>query len=213
MAIPPGNRLGMSDSALPDASRAVSGTIGVVTSDTPPPAAAASRLVRVEDAEALAHLVVGNREFMAPWDPIRPEKFFTTEGQATVIEELLDGHERGVTLPHVILDSTGHVAGRITGSIVRGAFQSCGIGYWVTKDLQGRGLATSAVAHIKSLAFGELDLHRLQAETLVANVASQAVLIRNGFERYGFAPTYANIAGRWQDHIMFQVINPAPETD
>jgi ribosomal-protein-alanine N-acetyltransferase len=167
----------------------------------------ATRLVAVADAAALAELVRRNREFMAPWDPIRPEEFFTTEGQAAVIEELLDGHERGVTLPHVILDSTGHVAGRITGSIVRGAFQSCGIGYWVTKDLQGLGLATAAVAHIKAIAFSELGLHRLQAETLLHNTASQRVLQRNGFEQYGVAPDYLNIAGRWQDHIMFQVIN------
>ncbi len=167
-----------------------------------------SRLVRVEDAPDLAALVCRNREFMAPWDPARPEEFFSRDGQIAVIEELLDGHQRGVTLPHVILDSSGNVVGRITGSIVRGALQSCGIGYWVSYDRHGRGLATAAVAHIKRIAFTELELHRLQAETLVHNVASQRVLERNGFERYGLAPQYLNIAGRWQDHMMFQVINP-----
>jgi ribosomal-protein-alanine N-acetyltransferase len=168
---------------------------------------AASRLVARDDAVALADLARRNREFMAPWDPIRPEEFFTTEGQAAVIEELLDGHDRGVTLPHVILDETRHVAGRITGSIVRGAFQSCGIGYWVSQESNGQGLATAAVAHIKTIAFHELGLHRLQAETLLHNTASQRVLVHNGFERYGVAPAYLSIAGRWQDHIMFQVIN------
>ncbi|GAA0325518.1 GNAT family N-acetyltransferase [Kineococcus aurantiacus] len=38
------------------------------------------------------------------------------------------------------------------------------------------------------LAFKELALHRVQAETLVDNVRSQRVLKRVGFTRYGLAP-------------------------
>jgi ribosomal-protein-alanine N-acetyltransferase len=165
-----------------------------------------SRLIAREDAAALAALVCRNRVFMAPWDPARPDEFFTVTGQLSIIDELLDGHERGTTLPHVILDSAGQVAGRITGNITRGPFQSCGIGYWVSEHRNGQGLATAAVGRFRTIAFDQLDLHRLQAETLVHNVASQRVLIRNGFTRYGLAPQYLNIAGQWQDHVMFQAI-------
>ena len=54
------------------------------------------------------------------------------------------------------------------------------------------------------LAFHELGLHRLQADTLVHNAASQRVLARNGFTRIGLAPRYLRIAGRWQDHVLHQ---------
>ncbi len=57
------------------------------------------------------------------------------------------------------------------------------------------------------IAFGELGLHRLQAGTLVHNTGSQKVLERNGFERIGLARAYLKIAGRWQDHILFQRIS------
>jgi [ribosomal protein S5]-alanine N-acetyltransferase len=57
------------------------------------------------------------------------------------------------------------------------------------------------------VAFGELRLHRVQAETMLCNVRSQRVLKRNGFRRIGMAPAYLNIAGQWQDHILYQVIN------
>lgn len=59
------------------------------------------------------------------------------------------------------------------------------------------------------VAFRDLGLHRVQAETLLHNVASQRVLARNGFVRYGTAPQYLRIAGRWQDHAMFQALDPA----
>jgi ribosomal-protein-alanine N-acetyltransferase len=63
------------------------------------------------------------------------------------------------------------------------------------------------------VAFDELRLHRIQAETLPHNVRSQRVLERNGFARIGLAPEYLSIGGRWQDHIMYQLLNaglPAP---
>lgn len=60
-------------------------------------------------------------------------------------------------------------------------------------------------------ALKELDLHRVQAETLVSNVASQKVLSMTGFTQYGFAPKYLKIAGQWQDHLMFQRISDRHE--
>jgi ribosomal-protein-alanine N-acetyltransferase len=172
----------------------------------------ATRLVRIDDAEPLAELVVRNREFMAPWEPVRPDDYFTVAGQITMIEAALGRCDEGTGLPHVILDESGVIVGRITLlHIVRGPFQSCSVGYWVSRDVNGRGLASAALAHIKAIAFDELGLHRIQAETLEHNVASQRVLASNGFERIGFAPSYLNIAGRWQDLILFQAINPATD--
>jgi ribosomal-protein-alanine N-acetyltransferase len=52
----------------------------------------------------------------------------------------------------------------------------------------------------------EAGLHRLQAGTLLHNAASQTVLRRNGFTPIGVAPRYLRIAGRWQDHLLFQLL-------
>jgi ribosomal-protein-alanine N-acetyltransferase len=81
----------------------------------------------------------------------------------------------------VILNESGEFAGRINlNDIVRGAFHSANLGYWVS----------------------EKD----QAGTLLHDAASQRVLERNGFTRIGVASAYLNIAGRWQDHVLFQVV-------
>jgi ribosomal-protein-alanine N-acetyltransferase len=167
-----------------------------------------TRLVTLDDVPVLAALLRRNRAFLAPWEPLRGEDYFTVEGQRDIVRRALDDHERGTSLPHVILDELGQVVGRITlNGIVRGAFQSCSVGYWVSESHNGRGLATAALGDIVRTAFEELGLHRVQAETLLHNDASQRVLQRNGFVRIGWAPAYLKIAGRWQDHVLFQVLN------
>ena len=168
-----------------------------------------TRLIDVGDAERLALLLRENRDFLAPYEPLREDAWFTAEGQRAVVDADLRAHEQGTGLPHVVLDDTGAVVGRATlNGIVRGAFQSCSIGYWVAQAAGGRGVATAAVARLTGLAFDELGLHRVQAEVLVDNVRSRRVLERNGFTRYGLAPRYLRIAGRWQDCEVHQLLDP-----
>jgi [ribosomal protein S5]-alanine N-acetyltransferase len=168
----------------------------------------ACRLITTDDAPVLARLTRVNRDFLAPWEPARPEAHFTEAGQAVAIQTALAEHARGRSLPLAILDERGAVVGRINlNNIVRGASQSASLGYWLDEASGGRGLATAAVRDITQLAFAELGLHRIQADTLVHNVPSQRVLARTGFVRMGLAPSYLNIAGRWQDCILHQLIN------
>ena len=168
---------------------------------------AVTRLITAGDAPALFELQVANRDFLAPWGPERPPRYFTLEGQGRLIADALVGHARGTTLPHVII-CDGAVVGRVTlTDITRGTFQSCHLGYWVSQSHNGRGLATAAVGEIVRIAFEELGLHRVEAGTLLHNTRSQAVLARNGFARFGVAPAYLKIAGAWQDHALYQVLS------
>jgi [ribosomal protein S5]-alanine N-acetyltransferase len=169
----------------------------------------ATRLIAETDAPALAELLSGDRDFMAPYEPDRTPEYWTSDGQLTVVRAALAKHADGSNLPHVILDGD-RVVGRITlNEIIRGPLQSCSLGYWVASADNGRGLATAAVREIIGVAFTELGLHRIQAGTLGENVRSQRVLERTGFTRYGLAPAYLHIAGRWQDHLLYQLLSPS----
>ena len=91
-------------------------------------------------------------------------------------------------------------------NVVHGHHDSANLGYWVAERVNGRGLATRAVGELIGVAFGELGLHRLEAGTLVDNLASQRVLEKNGFESIGIARGYLHIAGEWRDHLLFQLL-------
>lgn len=171
-----------------------------------------TRLVRPEDVAELTELLRKNRGFLTPWSPEWDEEFFTFEKQRKLVEETLGFHEAGMMVPLVICDARGNVAGRLNlNGIVRGALQSASVGYWVGKQFNGQGLASQAVGEAVSLARDALQLHRLQAETLLRNRASQRVLAKNSFVRFGMAPQYLKIDGRWQDHLMYQRILTDPD--
>lgn len=150
-----------------------------------------------QDAGELSALVVENRAFLAPFEPPRDKSYFTIEGQREWIEN------DGLQAFAIIADD--RIAGTVMlSNLVYGPFQSANLGYWVAERLNGRGLASRAVGDLVGIAFGEFGLHRLEAGTLVDNVASQRVLEKNGFERIGLARRYLLIAGEWRDHLLFQ---------
>jgi ribosomal-protein-alanine N-acetyltransferase len=157
------------------------------------------RRLAADDAPELAALLVENRAFLAPFEPHRDERFYTAEGQREHLER--EGKH-----DFAILDGVGIVGTLQLSNVVRGPLQSANLGYWVAERLNGRGLATKAVADVILVAFGELGLHRLEAGTLVDNVASQRVLEKNGFERIGVARGYLHIGGAWRDHVLFQLL-------
>jgi [ribosomal protein S5]-alanine N-acetyltransferase len=164
------------------------------------------RILTEDDVPALTALLVANRDHLAPWEPQRPEEYFTEEFQREDVARLLDVHRQGGVLPGVVLVD-GEPVGRVNvNNVVRGVFLSGDLGYWVSRHVTGRGVATAAVAAMARLAFGEAGLHRLQAGTLLHNAASQHVLRKNGFTAIGVAPRYLRIAGRWQDHLLFQLL-------
>jgi ribosomal-protein-alanine N-acetyltransferase len=163
------------------------------------------RPLEPSDAEALAAAYDRNRAHLEPWDPVRPSDFYTVDGQQEAVFRQLSLVEGGLLATWVLLYE-GAVVGRVSlNNIVRGVLASGTVGYWVDHRHTRRGLASALVEHAcaEALATG---LHRVEAGTMLHNVASQRVLLRAGFEQYGMARKFLFIAGDWQDHNLYQRI-------
>ncbi|MGJ9411116.1 GNAT family N-acetyltransferase [Aeromicrobium sp. CF4.19] len=166
------------------------------------------RLLELDDAAEVAALWRDHREFLRPAGPQRAEDFYTQEGQLESLGERLAAFVAGHSVPLAVVED-GVMVGQLTiSSIIRGAFQSASIGYWLVEHATGRGLMTRAVEEAVARAFGDLGLHRLQAEVMPSNAASLRVLERTGFVPYGRAPDYLCIDGRWEEHLLLQRIAP-----
>ncbi|MEV5976410.1 GNAT family protein [Streptomyces sp. NPDC052114] len=169
------------------------------------------RPVTLDDAPALARAYRRNRAHLDPWDPARPEAFFTTQGQADRVRaQLADG--RAGRSAHWVLVGDGEIVGHTAlSNVVLGPVRSANLGYWIDAGRQGQGLASAAARYACAQADTRLGLHRVEAGTLLHNTASQRVLIKCGFEEYGLAPGYLYINGAWRDHRLFQkILNDRP---
>jgi ribosomal-protein-alanine N-acetyltransferase len=163
------------------------------------------RELTLDDAAGMADAYRRNRTHLAPWDPARDAAFYTEQGQLAVVAGQLAAIRSGHVAAWVI-EHDGRLVGRVNlNNIVRGVLRSGSLGYWVDADHLGRGVASGAVEEVCAMALGQ-GLHRVEAGTLVHNVASQRVLLRCGFEHYGTAPRFLFIAGAWQDHHLYQRI-------
>ena len=60
------------------------------------------------------------------------------------------------------------------------------------------------------VAFGLLRLHRIEAATMLSNIASIRVLESSGFTHEGVARAYLKINGRWEDHLLYARVATAP---
>ena len=85
-------------------------------------------------------------------------------------------------------------------NIVRGGFQSGYLGYGAFASHAGRGLMTDGLRAVLSVAFGDLGLHRLEANIQPGNDRSIGLVRRLGFEKEGFSRRYLKIDGDWRDH-------------
>ncbi|MEU0136159.1 GNAT family protein [Streptomyces sp. NPDC006296] len=165
------------------------------------------RPVTPGDAESFAETLTRSRAYMRRWEPVRPDAFYTADGQAGRLAGLLADRDAGRAMPWALADEQDRIVGALTlASIERGPFRNARLGYWIDVDRAGRGLATAAVTRVCALARDGLGLHRIEAGTVLDNLASQRVLAKCGFEPYGTAPRYLHIDGAWQDHRMFQRI-------
>lgn len=73
-------------------------------------------------------------------------------------------------------------------------------------------MMSEALQAVIAYAFGDLALHRLQANYQPANVRSARLLQKLGFEIEGQAKDYLFLDGAWRDHVLTSLRNPAFDT-
>ena len=191
----------------------------MLADDSPVPAAQllTARLRLVAPDEALAAAVADfherNRDHLAPWEPPAGHRLDGVAARAAHLREATSEFARGTGFRY-LLQPIGDPA-RVIGSVhfsnvVRGAFQSCNLGYALDRECEGQALMTEALR----CAIGEMfspgiNLHRIQAAYRPENWRSAEVLKRLHFQDEGLCPDYLFIDGAWRIHRLVALLNRA----
>ena len=162
------------------------------------------RLLEPHEATLMCSFRRENKTHLEKWEPLRKPAFFTESfWQAQLRVQLRDFRE-GVSTNFCILDrdEVSIVGVCNYTNIVRGTFQSCQLGYAVSKRHEGQGLMEEALRQTNDFVFSELGLHRIMAAYLPHNHRSGSLLSKLGFKKEGFAEKYLKINGVWEDHVL-----------
>ena len=163
---------------------------------------------RTGDVAELRRLLRANQEHLRPWNPapaVGEDPSSITEVSKTVLRQRRDWkHGAGFVFMVAERERPDRFIGKIAlNGIMRGAMHGAYLGYWMAAEQQGKGLVTEAIAAVLDFGFGSAGLHRIQAAIMPRNERSLHVIEKLAFRREGYAERYLQIAGKWEDHILF----------
>jgi ribosomal-protein-alanine N-acetyltransferase len=169
-----------------------------------PPEALAGRVrlvpLSARDRDEFIAAMQASRHLHDPWisPPSTPEEF-----------ALLLARTREAAFATMLVRrrDDGALAGYFNlGQIIRGPLQSAFLAYAAVAAQAGRGYMTEGMRLLLAYAFGDLGLHRVEANIQPGNAASRALVERSGFTLEGFSRRYLMIGGDWRDHERWAML-------
>jgi ribosomal-protein-alanine N-acetyltransferase len=171
------------------------------------------RPLRYRDARAWRVVRRRNAAWLQSWEATVPpggaERPASFRSLVTRMNQLA---RHGLAMPFA-LDVEGRFAGQVTvNNIVRGSAQFASIGYWLDRDVAGRGVMPTAVALVIDHCFRSAGLHRIEVAIRPENSNSLRVVEKLDIPETGYAPRYLHIDGAWRDHRIYAItVEECPE--
>ncbi len=152
------------------------------------------------DAAEFIDAVRDSRPLHTPWLglPDTPELF------AAYLERAARDDQASFLIRH---RECGSLVGVVNvNNIVRGGLQAGALGYGGFASHAGQGLMTRGMRAVLRSVFGDLGLHRVEANIQPGNTRSIGLVRRLGFEKEGFSRRYLKIGGEWRDHERWALL-------
>jgi ribosomal-protein-alanine N-acetyltransferase len=162
------------------------------------------RPLRVSDVGAWEAVQRRNRDWLGPWEATSPDGSAAPTFPA-VVRAFRREARAGRMIP-LVVEVDGRFRGQVSVTqITWGSARSGAVGYWIDRDVAGRGITPLAVAMVADHCFGTVGLHRLEVNIRPENAASLAVVRKLNLREEGVRRAYIHIDGAWRDHLSFAV--------
>lgn len=161
------------------------------------------------DFKAWSEVRRRNDEWLTVWEPIRqlhqPDP--TVDRSAFASRCLQRDRDRAAGTAYQFgLFVDQQVAGEVNlNNVIRGAMQSCTIGYWIDQRHAGHEYTVEGVVLLLQFALEQLQLHRVEICIVPRNQRSRRVVEKLGLRDEGIAERYLEINGVWEDHVRYAI--------
>lgn len=150
-----------------------------------------------------------NREVFEQYEADRSQNFYTLSYQKALLHCEYNLAIKQSAARFWVYEKT--CPERIIGTVSlqdirRGFCQSCGLGYKFDQRVWRRGYAKESIAQCIWIAFREMNLHRIEAQTLPENEASRKLLEGLGFAWEGTKRQGVKLHGTWRDHEVYALL-------
>lgn len=169
------------------------------------------RLAGKADVPAVLDFYLTNQERLRPFDPERPDYFYTEQFWMRQVERNTEDFASGRALRFFLFptDAPERVIGNIGFfNFVRGIAEHCTTGYSIDGEYEGRGLMREAMQSALDFVFHSLNFHRIEASYMPHNRRSGFLLRKLGFVVEGYSRDFLRINGQWEDHVRTALMNP-----
>lgn len=162
------------------------------------------KLRKPEDAQAIFEMIDHDREYFNQWLPW-VDLTKSSDDTAKFIQLCIDGFIKKESLDLGIMYE-GKWVGSVGLHTISARHQFGEIGYWLAKDMQGKGIMTQCVKALINYGFESLNLHRIEIHCASINVKSAAVPERLGFTLDGRLREHRIINGAFCDTLIYGLL-------
>lgn len=132
------------------------------------------RPYKIEDSTVVCDAIHESMEELKLWMPWCHPAYSIGDSQ-TWLENQVSAFPKGIAYEFAIVSTSGHYLGGCGLNHVDKINRCANLGYWVRSSAIGHGVASNAVKLIRSWAFENTDLIRLEIVIAVNNQASRRV--------------------------------------
>ena len=130
----------------------------------------------LKHAEVIYALTDSNREYLGKW---LPWVEYVTDCSGSI--DFINSVNVENAPPNFAVRYQEEVCGVIGFHQVDRNNRLGSIGYWLAEDYIGKGIITTALKHVLSFGFQDLNLHKIEIRCAEKNIKSRAVPQRLGF--------------------------------
>ena len=155
-------------------------------------------------AEGLFEALVHNREHLSKflsW----VDHMQSVDDFHSYIKNCESLYEQGMEVSFVIL-ANEVVVGRIGLHHINDQNKCAAIGYWLTKDAEGKGIITKSCKELLNYGFRDLRLQRIEIKVAVENVRSQAIPETLHFVKEGILRQAELVNNKFLDLVLYSMI-------